>query len=62
MSIHGKACIAGVYEHPTRLATDRSLVQLHADVARGALDDAGLRLEDVDGFFCDGGVPGFGAK
>ncbi|MGE0099751.1 MAG: thiolase domain-containing protein, partial [Hydrogenophaga sp.] len=61
MRIHGKACIAGVYEHPTRLASDRSLVQLHAEVARGALDDAGLRLEDVDGFFCDGGVPGFGA-
>ncbi|WP_439588944.1 thiolase domain-containing protein [Hydrogenophaga sp.] len=61
MSIHGKACIAGVYEHPTRLASDRSLVQLHADVARGALEDAGLRMEDVDGFFCDGGVPGFGA-
>lgn len=61
MSINGKACIAGIYEHPTRLASDKSLVQLHAEVARGALDDAGLSKNDVDAFYCDGGVPGFGA-
>jgi len=61
MSINGKAYIAGIYEHPTRLATDRSLVQLHAEVARGALEDAGLTKDDVDAFYCDGGVPGFGA-
>lgn len=61
MSIRGKAFIAGIYEHPTRLARDKTLAQLHADVARGALADAGLAKEDVDGFFCDGSVPGFGA-
>lgn len=32
----GKAFIVGAYEHPTRHAVDRSLAQLHADVARGA--------------------------
>ena len=42
MSIKGKAYIAGIYEHPTRKATDKSLAQLHAEVAKGALDDAGL--------------------
>ena len=42
MSIKGKAYIAGIYEHPTRLATDISLAQIHAQVAKGALEDAGL--------------------
>ncbi len=61
MTIRGKACIAGVYEHPTRRADDISLAELHADVIRGALDDAGLSIGDVDGFFCDGDAPGLGA-
>src|SRR5271170_446444 len=58
MSIKGKAYIAGIYEHPTRKADDISLARLHADVAKGALADAGLALEDVDGFFCAGDGPG----
>src|SRR6266498_2823252 len=37
MTIKGKAYIAGIYEHPTRKADDKSLAQLHAEVARGAL-------------------------
>ena len=49
MSIKGKAYIAGAYEHPTRLARDKSLAQLHAEVAKGALEDAGLTKADVDG-------------
>jgi acetyl-CoA C-acetyltransferase len=61
MSIKGKACIAGVFEHPTRSAEGISLAELHADVIRGALDDAGLSIGDVDGFFCDGDAPGLGA-
>jgi acetyl-CoA C-acetyltransferase len=60
MSIKGKAYIAGIYEHPTRLATDISLAQIHAQVAKGALDDAGLSKEDVDGYFCAGDAPGLG--
>jgi acetyl-CoA C-acetyltransferase len=59
MSIRGKAYIAGVYEHPTRKAPDTSLSQLHAEVAKGALHDAGLHKDDVDGYFC-GGAPGLG--
>ena len=35
MSLNGKAYIAGVYEHPTRKAIDKSLPQLHAEVAKG---------------------------
>src|SRR5438309_6495835 len=60
MSIKGKAYIAGIYEHPTRLAKDISLAQIHAQVAKGALDDAGLSKQDVDGYFCAGDAPGLG--
>jgi acetyl-CoA C-acetyltransferase len=60
MSIKGKAYIAGAYEHPTRLARDKSLAQLHAEVAKGALEDAGLAKADVDGYFCAGDAPGLG--
>jgi acetyl-CoA C-acetyltransferase len=48
------AAIAGVYEHPTRDAPDKSTPQLHADVAAGALADAGLSPGDVDGYFTAG--------
>ena len=47
-------------QHPTRLATDISLAQIHAQVAKGALDDAGLSKDDVDGYFCAGDAPGLG--
>ncbi len=60
MTIKGKAYIAGVYEHPTRKADQISLAQLHADVAKGALDDAGLSKNDVDAYFCAGDAPGLG--
>ena len=60
MTIKGKACIAGAFEHPTRKADDKSLAQLHAEVAQGALADAGLTKDDVDGYFCAGDAPGLG--
>jgi acetyl-CoA C-acetyltransferase len=60
MSLNGTAAIVGAYEHPTRLATQQSVLRLHADVARGALADAGLTLDDVDGYFCAGDAPGLG--
>ncbi|ONG48363.1 acetyl-CoA acetyltransferase [Pseudoroseomonas deserti] len=60
MSIRGKACIVGAYEHPTRKAEDKSVAQLHAEVALGALRDAGLTRADVDGYFCAGDAPGMG--
>ncbi len=61
MSIKGKAFIAGVYEHPGRELPDKSLAQIHAELAKGALEDAGLTKDDVDAYFCAGDVPGLGA-
>ncbi|MGA8156726.1 MAG: thiolase domain-containing protein [Rhodoplanes sp.] len=59
MPAAAKAYIAGIYEHPTRKADGKSLAQLHAEVARGALADAGLSKSDVDGYFCAGDVAGW---
>jgi acetyl-CoA C-acetyltransferase len=61
MSIRGKAFVAGAFEHPLRDIPDRSVAQIHAEVALGALGDAGLTLADVDGYFCAADAPGFGA-
>jgi acetyl-CoA C-acetyltransferase len=61
MTIKGTACIAGAFEHPTRKAPDKSTAQLHAEVANGALADAGLERKEVDGYFCAGDAPGLGA-
>lgn len=52
--------IVGAYEHPTRLATEQSVPQLHAEVAIVALQDAGLSKRDIDGYFCAGDAPGIG--
>jgi acetyl-CoA C-acetyltransferase len=60
MTTKGAAYVAGIYEHPTRKAVGISLAQLHADVAIGALEDAGLSIRDVDGYFCAGDAPGVG--
>lgn len=61
MSLKNKAFIVGAYEHPTRDAIDIPLAQLHAEVAAGALADAGLTIADVDGYFCGGDVAGWEA-
>lgn len=61
MSINGKAYIVGAFEHPTRHAKEISAAALHAECARGALADAGLSKDDVDGYFCAGDAPGLGA-
>jgi acetyl-CoA C-acetyltransferase len=60
MTINSKAYIVGAYEHPTRKAPDKTVAQLHAESAKGALEDAGLSLADVDGYFCAGDAPGLG--
>src|SRR5215471_16353129 len=61
MTIRNKAYIMGAFEHPTREAPDKSTAQLHAECAKGALLDAGLSKDDIDGYFCAGDAPGFGA-
>ena len=58
MSLRGAAFIMGAYEHPERKITDRSSSQVHYEVAAGALADAGLSFDDVDGYFCAGDAPG----
>ena len=59
MTIRGQSHIAGVFEHPLREIPGRGVFEIHAEVALGALADAGLALSDVDGYFCDASV-GFG--
>ncbi len=54
------AYVMGAFEHPTRNEPHKTTVQLHAECARGALDDAGLSFDDVDAYFCGGDAPGFG--
>jgi acetyl-CoA C-acetyltransferase len=61
MSSGNAAYVAGIYEHPVRKADGISLAQLHAEVAKGALADAGLELGDVDAYFCAADAPGIGA-
>jgi acetyl-CoA C-acetyltransferase len=60
MTIKGTAYFAGIYEHPARKIENKSVAQLHAEVAKGALADAGLTVKDVDGYFCSGDAPGLG--
>lgn len=60
MGINGKAYIAGIYEHPSRKALDKTLPQLHAEIAKGVLEDAGLTKDHVDAYFCAGDAPGLG--
>ena len=61
MTVRGKAFIAGAFEHPLRTIPNKTVQQVHAEVAAGALADAGLSFSDVDAYFCAGDAPGFGA-
>jgi acetyl-CoA C-acetyltransferase len=58
MTIKNRAFIVGAYEHPTRHAPDKSLVQLHAEVAIGAIADAGLSKSDIDAYYFAGDASG----
>ncbi|WP_131738206.1 thiolase domain-containing protein [Actinomadura roseirufa] len=60
MSINGRAFLAGAFEHPGRELPNDSLAQIHATVCLGALADAGLTMEDVDGYFCGNDAAGAG--
>src|SRR5262249_12483495 len=55
MSLRGKAAVTGVGELPARRAyPGRSLEGLCAEAARLAIEDAGLRKEDIEGLVVDG--------
>jgi len=60
MRARPKAYLAGIYEHPERDIAHSSAAAVHAQVALGALADAGLTLADVDAYFCAQDAPGFG--
>lgn len=60
MSVKGKAFIAGAFEHPGRELPNLTLPQIHAEVAAGALADAGLDFSNVDAYYSAGDAPGFG--
>ena|SRR6516165_3586520 len=61
MSLSRKTAVVGVYEHPSRFAPDKSMFQIMAESIRGAIDDAGLTIKDVDGICTAGmGMGGMG--
>ena len=60
MTINGAAFIVGAFEHPERKIVGKTVPQVVAEVAYGALRDAGLGVADVDGFFCSAEPPGLG--
>src|SRR5215467_11984537 len=61
MSLSRKTALVGVYEHPTRFAPDKSQFQIAAESIRGALNDCGLTIKDVDGLAMTGtGISGMG--
>jgi len=44
------AYIAGIYEHPERSIETASLATVYVDIVAGVLADAGLSIDQVDGF------------
>src|ERR1700736_4647336 len=55
MNLSRKTAVVGAYEHPTRFAPDKTVYQIMAESMKGALDDAGLTIKDVDGI-CTAGI------
>ena len=56
--LRGKVAIVGASESDEMgKLPDKSVLTLHAESIRNALDDAGLSLGDVDGLFMAGGSP-----
>ena len=57
MSLRGEAAIVGIAEVPTRRSyPGRTMYGLCADAVRMAIDDAGLRKEEINGLVTDGGA------
>jgi len=60
MAQERKAAIAGIYEYPLRVAPGVSAMQIKAESARRALEDAGLAWSDVDALYDAGDGEGGG--
>lgn len=59
MSQRRDAAVVGIYEYPLRVVGPGvSAIQIKAESARRALDDAGFTWKDVDGVFDSGEAPG----
>lgn len=54
MTFSRKAALVGVAESDLGRTPDKTVLQLQAQAARAALDDAGLGFNDVDALFCAG--------
>ena len=50
MTPRPSAYIAGIYEHPERSIETASLATVYVDIVAGVLADAGLTIDQVDGF------------
>jgi acetyl-CoA acetyltransferase len=59
-SLSGEVAVVGAYESPRRKAPGVHPFEIHAECVKGALDDAGLTLADVDGFCAAAGDAGEG--
>ena len=58
MALRGKVAVVGIGEIPTRRSyPGRTMHGLCSEVARLAIEDAGLRKEDIDGLVTDGEEP-----
>lgn len=67
MSLRGAAAIVGIYDiKPARSRPDRDIPSLLAEACFGAIRDAGLRKEDIDGMLMEpefgGSASGLNAK
>ena len=56
MNQERKAAVAGIYEYPLRVAPGVAAMEIKAESARKALEDAGLSWSDVDGLYDAGTV------
>ncbi|MCZ6545747.1 MAG: thiolase domain-containing protein [Chloroflexi bacterium] len=60
MNQERKAAVAGIYEYPLRVAPGVAAMEIKAESARKALEDAGLSWSDVDGLYDAGDGEGGG--
>src|ERR1019366_1016329 len=60
-SLRRSAAVVGAYEHPGRRLPNTNIWALTADVARRAIDDAGLSPALIDGYFAAPGGAHLGA-
>src|SRR5579884_4258840 len=54
MASSPRAAIVGVAESDLGRTPNKTVLQLQAQAARAALDDAGLSFQDVEALFCAG--------